>query len=93
MPIFAAPRASTALFSLGGTSQGAIDRRASIRAKYGASSADDSPSTPCSFAHCRSVTCGVRNELVQLTVVLPPTQRPCRMPIALSAVLRPADSW
>jgi hypothetical protein len=36
---------------------------------------------------------GVRNELVQLTVVEPPTQRPCRMPMALSAVLRLALSW
>jgi hypothetical protein len=36
---------------------------------------------------------GVRKLLVQLTVVEPPTQRPCRMLMALSAVLRAADSW
>jgi hypothetical protein len=36
---------------------------------------------------------GVRKLLVQLTVVEPPTQRPCRMVMALSAVLRAALSW
>ena len=35
---------------------------------------------------------GVRNELVQFTVVEPPTQRPCRILMALSAVLRAALS-
>ena len=36
---------------------------------------------------------GVRNELVQFTVVDPPTQRPWRMLIALSSVFRAALSW
>ena len=40
-----------------------------------------------------SVSLGVRNELVQLTVVDQPTQRPCRIEIALSAVCRLALSW
>ena len=40
-----------------------------------------------------SVSDGVRNELVQLTVVEPPTQRPCRMLMPLSVVLRAALSW
>ena len=39
------------------------------------------------------VSPGVRNELVQFTVVEPPTQRPCRMEMALSAVCRFALSW
>ena len=48
---------------------------------------------PNADCHQARVAGGVRKLLVQFTVVEPPTQRPCRMLIALSAVLRAADSW
>jgi malic enzyme len=41
----------------------------------------------------RTVGVGVRKLEVQLTVVEPPTVRPCRILMALSRVLRAADSW
>ena len=71
-----------------------MPRRASIFANHGASAstveAREAVDVRVQYA---SVAGGVRNELVQLTVVPPPTQRPCRMLIALSRVLRAADSW
>ena len=93
MPSFAAPRASAALFALGATSHGAMPSRASIFANHGASASSSSPAMPSVRFQYASVAAGVRNELVQFTVVPPPTQRPCRMLIALSRVLRAADSW
>ena len=93
MPSFAAPRASASLLALGGTFQGATPSLASMRANQGARSALVNPSRPYVLFQYASVVSGVRNELVQLTVVPPPTQQPCRMPIALSFVLRAADSW
>ncbi len=93
MPSFAAPRASVWLFALGATVHGAIDRRASMRSNHGVIASASKPRRPNSRSQNASVAGGVRNELVQLTVVPPPTQRPCRMVIALSAVLRLADSW
>ena len=92
MPILAAPRASASLLALGATSQGRIDSRVSICANHGARSSTENPASPYSRCQNASVAGGVRNELVQLTVVPPPTQRPCRMLMALSRVLRAADS-
>ena len=87
MPSAAAPRASAALFALGATVHGAIDSRCSIRANHGASSAAPKPAQAVRALPVRRASRrGVRNELVQLTVVPPPTQRPCRMLIALSRV-------
>src|SRR5664279_1934229 len=93
IPSRVAPRASASLFALGGTFHGPMDRRASIRVNHGARSPTENPSSPNSLCHQASVAGGVRNELVQLTVVPPPTHRPCRMLMALSRVLRAADSW
>ena len=94
MPSAAAPRASASLFAFGGTFHGAMPSLALHRARTTArdprSANPSSPNARCQYAR---VVSGVRNELVQLTVVPPPTQRPCRMPIALSRVLRAADSW
>src|SRR5512147_691577 len=92
MPILRAPIANASLFAFGGTSHLEIDSRASMRSNQGASPSGVNSSSPRSCRQCASVVGGVRKELVQLTVVPPPTQRPCRMLIALSAVLRPADS-
>jgi len=93
MPGACAPFASAALFAFGGTPQGAIDSRASILSNQGAIDSGVYAARPWWRTQCRSVRSGVRNELVQFTVVPPPTQRPCRMLIARSAVLRAADSW
>src|SRR4029450_598484 len=93
MPIFRAPRASASLFALGATSQGVVDRRVSIRVNHGARSSTPYPESPNSRCQNASLAGGVRKQLVQLTVVPPPTQRPWRMLIALSRVLRAADSW
>src|SRR5512141_3221324 len=93
MPSAAAPRASASLFAFGAMSHGATDSRASTRANHGASSSTEYPGSRSTSAQYASVEGGVRNELVQLTVVLPPTHRPWRMLIALSLVLRAAESW
>ena len=45
------------------------------------------------FAVVGSGAGGVRNEDVQLTVVPPPTLRPCRIMIARSSVARLPCSW
>ena len=45
------------------------------------------------FALGRAGNLIMRGQLVQFTVVEPPTQRPCRILIALSSVLRAALSW
>ena len=88
-----APRRSISLFTLAGTIQGPIDRRCSACWNQGdIASSVNSGNAKCSRQYL-SVSDGVRNELVQLTVVDPPTQRPCRIAIALSAVLRLALSW
>jgi hypothetical protein len=92
-PSFSQPRRRMSLFSLGGTGQGAIDSRSSMRANHGASSASPVRAMPCASRQCARVRAGVRKLEVQLTVVEPPTLRPCRMVMALSAVWRPADSW
>ena len=93
MPSLAAPRRSRSLFSLGGTSQGPMLSLRSAWSKYGANaSLLRLPRPKCSRQYF-NVASGVRKELVQFTVVEPPTQRPCRMLIALSSVLRPALSW
>src|SRR4029079_2698656 len=82
-----------ALLALGATLHGAMPSRSSTRANQGARPGSSNPFSPYADCQCASVVTGVRNELVQLTVVPPPTHRPCRMLIALSAVLRAADSW
>ena len=64
-----------------------------MRANQGARSAALNPRISNSRAQCSSVAAGVRKLEVQLTVVPPPTQRPCRILIALSLVLRADDSW
>ena len=66
--------------------------RCSARSNHGARSAASNPKRLYSLAQYASVAAGVRKLDVQLTVVPPPTQRPCRMLIALSFVLRAADS-
>src|SRR6201987_1757835 len=88
-----APRRSTSLFSLGATGQEITFTRRSTWSNHGARSAASNPERPYSFAQYASMPPGVRNLDVQLTVVPPPTQRPWRMLIALSFVLRAADSW
>ncbi len=85
--------ASTSLFSLGGTGHGAIDNCSSMRANHGSSSASPKPFSPCASRQKASVRGGVRKLEVQLTVVEPPTERPCMMVTPLSFVRRPADSW
>ena len=52
-----------------------------------------SPSSRNGFASIAACPGGVRKLDVQLMVVEPPTVRPCRILIALSLVLRAADSW
>ena len=72
------------------------DRRArsSMRSNHGASAVGGELAPGRSVRRqYASVGSGVRKLDVQLTVVEPPTQRPCRMVIALSSVLRAADSW
>jgi hypothetical protein len=93
MPSRAAPRRSNSLFSFGGISQVPTFRRRSACWNHGASTSELKSDRPNRSRQWSSVDCGVRNELVQLTVVEPPTQRPCRMLMALSAVLRAALSW
>ena len=93
MPSLAAPRLSRSLFSLGGAVQSLTPRRCAIMSNHGAIASwvySPRPKLRCQYA---SVAGGVRKLEVQLTVVEPPTVRPCRMLIALSAVLRAADSW
>ncbi len=51
------------------------------------------PTTSCSAAQCFSVGAGVRKLEVQLTVVEPPTERPCSTAMAPSEVARAAPSW
>src|SRR5205085_10262957 len=93
MPSLSAPRRSNSLFSFGAVSHGPMFSRRSACSNHGAIAASViSPRPKCSRQYCR-VGDGVRKELVQLTVVEPPTQRPCRMLIALSALLRVALSW
>ena len=93
MPSFAPPRRSTSLFSFAGTVQGAIARRRSMRSNHGASAGAVSSLRPKRSRQYASVASGVRKLEVQFTVVEPPTLRPCRIVIALSSVLRAADSW
>ncbi|MNL15084.1 hypothetical protein D3C87_1360550 [compost metagenome] len=64
-----------------------------MRANHGAMSASLWPVTACSLAQCASVRGGVRKLDDQLTVVLPPTERPCSTAMAPSAVARAAASW
>ena len=90
----AAPRASASLFALGGDvprrdRQARFHPREPRREARSAETGEAERALPV----VRASASGVRNELVQLTVVPPPTQRPCRMLIALSRVLRAADSW
>src|SRR6476660_2093860 len=92
MPSASAPRRRTSLFSFGATSHGVIFRRRSTRSNHGARSASLKPAMPNVRDQCVNVVGGVRKLDVQLTVVPPPTQRPCNMLIALSRVLRAADS-
>src|SRR5207248_1552765 len=92
MPSFSAPRRSRSLFSLGAVSQAPIFKRRSACANHGAIASSVSSVSPNCRRQYASVADGVRNELVQLTVVEPPTHRPCRMLMALSAVLRVALS-
>ena len=93
MPSRAAPTRSSWLLAFGGTSHGPMCRRCSTCWNHGASASSVRSGNAKCARQCASVAPGVRNELVQLTVVEPPTQRPCRMPMALSAVLRLALSW
>jgi hypothetical protein len=93
IPSLAAPRRSKSLFSFGAVSQGVMFRRRSAASNHGASASTLSSGRLKRCCQTRSVAGGVRNELVQFTVVEPPTHRPCRMLIALSLVLRAALSW
>jgi hypothetical protein len=93
MPSLPAPRRSRSLFSFGAVSQGPMFSRCSACANQGAMASAPKSFKPKCCCQWLSVAGGVRKELVQLTVVEPPTQRPCRMLIALSAVLRAALSW
>ncbi len=86
MPSLAAPRRSRSLFSLGAMSQGPMFSRRSACANQGAIASGDISDKPKCRCQWASVASGVRNELVQLTVVEPPTQRPCRMAIDWSLV-------
>ena len=63
-----------------------------MRANQGASAASVSSPRPCRARQCPRVSGGARKLVVQLTVVEPPTARPWRMVMALSLVLRAADS-
>src|SRR5262245_37590211 len=92
MPSASEPRRKAALLGLGGTAQGAMPRRRSILSNQDARSASPKPASLYSSAQWARVAAGVRKLDVQCTVVLPPTQRPCRMLIARSLVLRAADS-
>ena len=92
MPSLAAPRRSRSLFSFGGASQGPMLSRRSACRNQGAIESSVSSVRPKCRCQCCKVLEGVRNELVQLTVVEPPTHRPCRMLMALSAVFRAALS-
>src|SRR5690554_71410 len=92
-PSFAAPSFSTALFLFGLTCQGSTPKRSSILANQGAISSLLMPFTPNSFAQCSSVCSGVRKLEVQLITVVPPTQRPCKIDIEPSLLIRPALSW
>ena len=93
MPSAVAPRRNRSLFSFGAVSHGVMLSRRSACANQGASASSVRSANAKRSRQNTSVGGGVRNELVQLTVVEPPTQRPCRMVIALSAVLRAALSW
>ena len=93
MPSLSAPRRSRSLFSLGGTSQGVTLSRRSASSKYGSRAARSKSLRPKCCCQWLSVGSGVRKELVQFTVVEPPTQRPCRMETPLSVVLRLPLSW
>src|SRR5690606_6616290 len=93
IPSLPAPRRSRSLFSLGGASHGPIDSRRSTISNHGNSASDVKSASPKRSRHQPSVGVGVRKLEVQLTVVDPPTQRPCSTLIALSLVLRAADSW
>jgi hypothetical protein len=93
MPSFSAPATSTWLFGFGGVSQGRTHSLCSITANHELIDSTLSCRRPNWRCQKSKTSGGVRKLLVQLTVVEPPTQRPCRMLIALSAVLRDADSW
>ena len=93
MPRRAAPIFNSSLLTLGATSHGPMFKRCSACWNHGdmdSSFMSGSEKWSCQYL---SVAEGVRNELVQLTVVDPPTHLPCKMLIALSAVLRLALSW
>ena len=87
------PRLSTLLLAFGASAQGAMLSRCSIFANHGAMSSTPCPATSCCAAQCCSVGAGVRKLEVQLTVVVPPTARPCSIAMAPSELARPADSW
>ena len=66
----------------------------SMRSNTGARSAGRIPTVPCAAAHSSSTQSGVRSITSQLTVVLPPTARPCSMGCARSSVARaPASAY
>src|SRR5690606_26727741 len=92
MPSEVAPRLRTALLGLAGICQRATLRRCSMVSNQGAISALLMPCTPNSLAQCCSVGSGVRKLEVQLITVVPPTQRPCRIDMAPSLLIRPALS-
>jgi hypothetical protein len=64
-----------------------------MRSNHGESDAAAAALRPYASVQCASTRAGVRKLEVQLTVVPPPTQRPCRIVMPLSCVWRPADSW
>src|SRR5699024_2555872 len=92
-PSFSAPLANTELLALGAWRQGATPKRCSICVNHGAISSALAPFTPCLSAQCLRVCAGVRKLDVQLTVVEPPTERPCSTAMAPSEVARPPASW
>jgi len=81
------------LSALGGTSQGPMDRRLSACGNQGDRASSVSSGRAKRSRQSASKAEGVGKEPVQFTVVLPPTQRICRMDTALSAVMRLAHSW
>ncbi|KFB72641.1 MAG: hypothetical protein AW09_002163 [Candidatus Accumulibacter phosphatis] len=92
MASFSPPTTSTWLFGFGGVSQGRTHSLCSITANQELIEWALSCRKPNWRCQKSKTSGGVRKLLVQFTVVEPPTQRPCRMLIALSAVLREADS-
>ncbi|MNP64058.1 hypothetical protein D3C76_1595270 [compost metagenome] len=64
-----------------------------MRSNQGRSASLSSPFTLWAVAQWAKVCAGVRKLEVQLTSVVPPTARPCRMVMAPSLLILPRPSW